>query len=488
MSLRCYNLAEIEPMFLKGLVHQAATPWKDSSEQTATFAPAREGERNNRLTKIAGKLLAHNMTLDETVDIAGLWNEQNPDPLDRDELERTCASIQATHLRNHSGSAFQEQYAAEPLFDLQTAKVGRFIDATPPERRWLLKDTLPLGKVGALVARGGTGKSQFLLQMAISVATGVKLAGRWEIGEPGAAMVLFSEDDDEEIHRRVRTCADFMAGDTRDQAKFFQDLKDNLFIKSMVAQPNLMTAKLKSGEVVATDYVSRLLLTLRGVPELKLVIIDPASRFRGGEENSAGDVTRFVEELEKIPRAVGATLLVAHHVRKSSSSSADQAQDAARGSSALSDGVRWQMNITSFDASRGSKYAIPSGQHRNYLTVDITKNNYAAPQEEVILKRGDGGYLSCVEIQTAKIAKASTSLEQVIALVVSEEVAGLKYSQAAFEKKFGGVDTTLGISHLEIRKLLKDAIEKGRLTYVNRELRAPTRVLRAKLSTTEPNA
>ena len=91
------------------------------------------------------------------------------------------------------------------VFDLNEARVDRFLTHDPPSRRWLLEDCLPLGKVGLLVAPGGTGKSQLALQIAVAVATGGEVADWWQVGEKGRVLALFAEEDEEELHRRVWT-------------------------------------------------------------------------------------------------------------------------------------------------------------------------------------------------------------------------------------------------------------------------------------------
>ena len=80
----------------------------------------------------------------------------------------------------------------------------RYLASNAPPRRWLLHNTLPLGKVGMLVAPGGTGKSFFSIQLAVAVATGVRLADHWEVDEVGSSLILCAEEDDDDLHHRLR--------------------------------------------------------------------------------------------------------------------------------------------------------------------------------------------------------------------------------------------------------------------------------------------
>lgn len=413
--------------------------------------------------------------IEDVIALARDWNSRNDPPLDVEKVTKTCHSILTTHERNHGADIQPKEIT--PLFDLTSASVVRFFETEPPPRRWLLEDCLPIGKVGNVVARGGTGKSQLMLQLAISVATGAALADYWPVGENGKVLALFAEDDDDEIHRRLHRATTAMSAGANDLPAMYKSLRGNLYIKSMVAEKNLMTQANGHGEVVKTDYIRRLLLTLDGISNLKLIIVDPASRFRGGEENAAEDTTRFIEALEEIAKATGATVLVVHHVNKGSANSGEQTQEAARGSSALSDGARWQMNLAAMVPGEAKEYGIADEERGYYLTATITKNNYAAPQPKVILKRGDGGFLRRTELVSTKEQKTKDVSSKVVELVSSEAKKGDQYSKTSFEDMFGGQEKPLGIGKVALRKMLNDLVNVGKLVVQRQKLILPGRAV-----------
>ena len=77
------------------------------------------------------------------------------------------------------------------------AAITDWIDSEPPRRRDLLRDLLPLGRSGFIVGPRAIGKSQFSLQLAVSIATGTSLCGHWPVDESGGVLALFGEDDDD---------------------------------------------------------------------------------------------------------------------------------------------------------------------------------------------------------------------------------------------------------------------------------------------------
>lgn len=340
--------------------------------------------------------------------------------------------------------------AITPLFDLADARVDRLLDRRPPLRRWLLEDCLPLGKTGMLVAPGGTGKSQFLMQLCASVATGLPLAGYWHANEPGGVVYIAAEDDADELHRRFYNTAEQLRQATKlDGAAA---LRENLLIFSAAARNNLMTKATRTGEVEKTDYADRLLESLKPIQEPRLIVIDPASRFRGGEENSAEDATRFVEALEYIAKESGATVLIAHHANKASFLGGDQSQNASRGSSALTDGVRWQMNLTSVTKEEARRLGVLEKDRGHYLTATVTKNNYAPPQPTVMLHRCAGGYLVRVDLRGQS---EGARLRAILSLIAAEAAKGNDYTRNRLEETFGGVDGLLGFGKVALRDHLQ---------------------------------
>jgi hypothetical protein len=413
-------------------------------------------ERTAHLTSLAGSFLGRGHSMEDTKQICLDWNARNTPPLPIDKVEETVESMERTHARNHPAGA-KPTGPITPLFDLQLARIGPMLSSQPPQRRWLLRDFLPYGKVGAIVAPGGTGKSQLALQLGFSVATAEKFAGTWDVDEQGSALLLFAEDDTEEIHVRLRRITQSIATFDPAMAKLAES---RLFVRSLVGENNLMTdGKTKTG-VEATDFVPRLLEVTKQISDLKLIVIDPASRFRGGEENSAEDTTRFIEQVERLCQATGATVLVLHHANKRSQTEGTQDQGSSRGSSAFADGVRWLMTLSTMTKAQAQSYAIPDVDRRKYLIASLAKSNYGALTADVVLWRGADGVL-----RDSTVGQATMSPEKLlVTLILQEGLAGRTYSATAFEDQFGGAKGAFKIGKVKLRKLIKDSIAAGYVT------------------------
>jgi RecA-family ATPase len=451
-----------------GLSIQRTKPAKQRGAPVTTSMPGatleqlmqkscKDGERTVHLTQLIGCLLASQFDLDETIENCHQWNKNNQPPLEDDKVVSTCESILASDQRNHP-ERYPDQLKDVPLYDLQKGRIDRYLSTPPPVRRWLLKDLVVLGKVGAVVAPGGSSKSQWMLQLAVSVATGIALAEHWEVGETGGVIVLFAEDDEDEIHRRLHRIQNHLtiAGHGAELAP----LAERLFIFSTIGTDTLLTKKGTTGEVSATVTVDRIAALARLVADLRLIVIDPGSRFRGGEENSNEDATRFVEALEKLAQQTGATVMLAHHANKISSSTGDVSQGASRGASALTDGLRWQMNLNRPTEAQATTFNLPKDALGQYVAATVTKTNYSAIPAPVLLERGQDGYLSAVSATQARQNVDTTSIVAILRVLSAQ---GKPMSARALEDQHGGVRRTLKMSKERVREMIKLAIGRGYL-------------------------
>ena len=431
------------------------------------LAPCSDGQRTAHLTGLAGSYIARGFNVDQVIEHCLLWNERNTPPLDPDKVISTCHSIGASDARNHPNrnhsQAFTPLQAAMtppvPWFDIADARIDGYLLVPPPPMRWVLNGFLPLGIVAALVAQGGVGKSQLLMQLAYSLATGIALAGQWPVGETGSVLMLCAEDSGDEIHRRVHRIHKQLGSGLSPamQAK----LKDNFLIRSMTGIDVLLTQAMKNGEIVRTQLVEQLLLTAQQAKNLKLIIIDPAARFRGGDENSNPHATRFVQVLEYLALTTGATVLIAHHTGKGATNSKETNQDASRGASALTDGIRWQMALTSLTSSSKRYKGLPPNARHRYMVAKLVKTNYTAPQPEVLLFRGDDGYLQVIADPSATTPKfIQDKLDQLSVLrILQNDPKGLTARQ--LETRHGGLAKDLKISEKALRELVTNARFEG---------------------------
>jgi hypothetical protein len=373
---------------------------------------------------------------------------------------------------------------------LAAARIDNYLDTEAPPIDWLVPGLIPLKKVGLVVAPGGTGKSFAMLQLGFSVASGAPYMGHWDINDIGGVLILAAEDDQDDIHRRLDALVDsyipFFDGDEDLKTKYLNLARKNLFILSRVGKTNLLTVSNGYGDVLRTKRVDELADLAKLIPNIRLIIIDPVKRFAGGDENNPEDMTRFVETLEIIRARTGATVLAVHHSNKTAMRSGGAlSQEASRGSSALTDGVRWQANLAKMHPDDAVHYGISDEDIGRYVAFGVAKTNYTAPLGQLWLHRGPGGILQVVELnENAPVGRSDVAhdaaLERIVEVVERREQMDDLVSLRQLQEDYAGKDKELGFTKDRVRSLVDELVDNSRI--VMERGRNGGKVLRMKVS------
>lgn len=376
-----------------------------------------------------------------------------------------------SNAANTTSSTSADTDTIAPLVDPATVTVGDMIDMPPPPRRWLLDKLLPLGVAGVLAAGGTTGKSFFVIQLAVAIVTGKPFFGI-EVGEPGGALIVSAEDDREEVWRRLWRIVHHMehGGDLTSSHK--QLIRDRLFITSRVGEDNRLTAE-SNREVIRTyrDMSITALVELLPAP-INLIALDPLARFRGGDENNNDHATRFVEVVEALRGDTGATILLPHHVSKAGlGADAERLSvEAVRGATALVDGFRWTAAMAKLRKDAASDYGIEPENAGSYVRVDLVKGNYGPPWSGMWLERLDGGVLVPVELERQKGGKKRQQDQDRYKEVLGKLQGFIRQRQEQGKpltryklRTFAGRDGIFGVGDQTLRAILERAIAESHI-------------------------
>lgn len=375
---------------------------------------------------------------------------------------------------NEHAEEFSDE--AQPL---PTITADNFLLKPAPKRQMLLDEVLPLGEVGLLVAASSTGKSYFSAQLSISVATGLPVCGGlFEVATQGSVLIFAAEDDIDEIHRRMEKIVQsiwthkydgFIGGmptpnpTNAELTKMFE----NIHIVPLAGQKTIMA----DDDDEENEFHARMLATAKQISNLKLVIIDPLRRFIAGDENNSETATWFIVAAERIAKETGATVLGIHHVSKAAynNNKAGMGQFDARGSSAFTDLVRWQMNMSRLSEKDASKFGIKKEDCYKYIEIAVTKNNYSPPQKgRLFLERMEGGVLRYVILQSNEESTMEDLLPNIIGTIKSEYKAGKVYGRTEFIKEFGGVENIFKVGEKRLTEALKKVLETNILETISK--------------------
>ncbi|NLI79428.1 MAG: AAA family ATPase [Candidatus Riflebacteria bacterium] len=282
--------------------------------------------------------------------------------------------------------------------------VGRFLDTDPGPVDWLFRDLIPAGVVGALVAKGGSGKSFLLIQVAAAAATG-EAFGPFIPGKPRRVLLLAGEDPTDVLHRRIRAAALGMrlAGPGLAGTGIEPVLRANFAAVSLVGEDRVLIGRDPAGNPAATPTFAWLsdslgAMTAAGRP-VDLLLVDPMSRFYGLDENSNTDATAWVAALEAMAKKHSLTILFAHHVSKGAGK--DGADLTGRGASAIGDGCRFVMSLSDLRDADLRQFGIDQADRYAYVCLQTPKMNHAARAgSDMYFRRGKHGILEPVELDT----------------------------------------------------------------------------------------
>ena len=306
-------------------------------------------------------------------------------------------------------------------------------DGDAPERRFLVQDTIPIGKATLLAAMGDTGKGMLTLNLALQIATGgtqktsvspEPLVFGNPVKEFGTAVILTAEDDQDEIHIRLEKL-----DPTRERSK--PENRKKLII---VPLPNaggafpLIRETAQSNTFENTEYFNDIRNQLLQIPDLKMIVFDPLSSFTQADVNSSPAAGSFVTcQLAELAVATQSALIVAHHMRKPANGkpieSSEQARDAIRGTSALVDGVRsaYALWPASHEDQDGVFKILKKDFERNAVYKGaIVKSNFPADRTiRTYLRDKDNGLLIDVTRQLKQHKTPKDELKDLLVATVT---------------------------------------------------------------------
>ena len=316
-----------------------------------------------------------------------------------DELENV-AKLAASDIRKTLEGIDGEGRPDDPSDKLVTSeRVAEWLTGDrPAPRDSLLTDGdgpgatpfMVRGKASMLVAPGGGGKTGLLTQLAVAVASGTEWLG-YNVKRPGRVLLALGEEDENEMQRRIY---DAYNGATDDSREIAERVAANLVPLPLYGtNPRFMERPEANTVSDETPFYRNMIDYLEERGPWALIIIDPASRFMGAEvETDNAAATRFVELLEKMTQVDGdPTVLAAHHTNKGALSGKTD-QGAARGSSALVDGVRWVANVEIVEDPDGL-----AEEYRDWRRLRVTKTNYTKRTPPMYLRWAKGAGWTKVE-------------------------------------------------------------------------------------------
>jgi RecA-family ATPase len=214
---------------------------------------------------------------------------------------------EARRLGWHNPLALQPQ-ACVP--DVTTAvapmRASELLMVEPTPRRWLVPDLIPAGQVTELRGDGGAGKSTLALQLCVSAVTGAPWLGLM-VEHGGPAFYLASEDDTDELHRRLSAIAA--------QVKVDRAALTDLHVWALATEDPALAA-LTANRIGPTPRWAELVAHVERI-QPALVVLDSRADVFAGEEINRQQVRWFVGQLRVLAGRTGVAVVVLAHPSQS---------------------------------------------------------------------------------------------------------------------------------------------------------------------------
>lgn len=249
--------------------------------------------------------------------------------------------------------ALTAKVMAGALMPLPTLDLSALSQVQPQAKAFAVERLAPLAEVTLFTGPGSAGKSLFGQQLATCSAAGMSCLGLNV--RPGPAIYLTCEDDDDQLHwRQAAICGALRVS--------MASLAGALHLTSLRgALDNELGTFDHDGSLKPSAGFDRLVAMLKATGS-KLAILDNVAHLFTGNENDRGEVTRFVNLLNRLAGETGAAIILLGHPNKSG--------DDYSGSTAWLNAVRSQVTLT-------------HDLETDVRTITVGKANYARKGEAI---------------------------------------------------------------------------------------------------------
>jgi hypothetical protein len=191
-----------------------------------------------------------------------------------------------------------------PALPLQWLDMSGWDTAPVPERKWAIKDRVPLNQAGLFSGEGGTGKSIIELTKNVAHVAGKDWLG--SLPDQGPAFYIGAEDDADEIHIRLDAIA-------KHYGVTFKDLiKGGLNVLCLLGQDATLCALGKGGRVETTALYKQL-YEAAGDIKPKNISVDTLSRAFAGSEIDRVQVYAFAMHMQALAMVANGSVTVLSH-------------------------------------------------------------------------------------------------------------------------------------------------------------------------------
>jgi hypothetical protein len=289
------------PEEIKGLLNHNGTGKVTEGISTFQEEKARilqgvpEGSRDWDTFRYASSCIARGMNKEETLTLCLSLNRKHIPPLSEKEIEVKVYSAWETHQRNHLGAGQNLITKVDPRKRGDGKSLYEILAQPKEEEKYIVKPLLSRGDKGFVVSSYKMGKTLFLMQLALCLATGTAFLGM-DV-KPAKVLYVRFELKDSRFNDRLSLMTAGLGGQDRIQVQPYFEMARGFNIQS------------------DSDY--RWLMGLVEKYQAEVLILDPFYKMIPFDLKDTANAKPVIDRLDSITGTYPDLLtVIAHHLRK----------------------------------------------------------------------------------------------------------------------------------------------------------------------------
>lgn len=285
---------------------------------TETLRGVSEGGRNDACARLVGYFFKKGLNSDVVETLLMEWNERNDPPLPAREIRTTIKSIERNHaigetqftsvqFEDDRTAAEKEQQQKQSTFDVM--RMTDYVKGYGGEGvSWMVEDWLPDKSITFLISPPESYKTWILLDLAVSVSSGVPFLGRYRVNDKGPTLIIQQEDSHTGLTDRLALIVEQKLGATANvdgdtwQVPCMPDLP-------IYVHPSRM---LRFDNKKVLEELEQQIAAIRP----KVIMIDPLYSTTAAVDNYMADLANQMMVLKTWRDKYGCSFVLAHHSKK----------------------------------------------------------------------------------------------------------------------------------------------------------------------------
>ena len=325
---------------------------------------------------------------------------------------------------------------------------------------WAVKDWIQAGKVGALVAGGGTGKTTLLIVLGVCISLGWAFFGHTV--KRGSFVILSNDDTQDDLDGVLALIVQALQLSAEDADTVARKLR----LISLIGKGGSKTFTVTiGGTVTPTDLPALLSRAVEGMDDLVGVALDTLRQFSGGSSNDEQVIKLTIAGATEFAASRRVFVVLPHHTGKQNYRDGVTDMYCGSGSAAIADNCRFVLLLqTTTWADIESKVQRTGQERGDPLVLRSTRGSMLVKEPPPIFLHRDGYFVGLVKGKTLTDNEQAEKKDRGIL----QAVRGGAQSKTAILEKTGGKKQTVfaRIGELEDLGYLSNGSQNGSPKYV----------------------